>query len=338
MKQPSQEDLLGFVLGALDAAEQKQIQQLIDNDPFLEEQVVELKNSLLPLEAIDTPVGPPVGLARRTCEAVAIAAKHSDSFAPQVASASNFASQQDERSGLRSSWSISDLLVGCGLVLVFGAILFPALAASRYNSRVAACQKNLSDLGSAFITFSDIHEGDFPKIPAEGNMSVAGCYAPILKDVGLVTSDSTFLCAGQGSDRKATPMIPTIAMVNNSNCALQLHQFHRQMGGDYGYSLGHTENGSYLPASRMGRSHFVLLADSPSVNNSQRMSSNHSGRGQNVVFEDGRVEFINGGSIGEDAVFENNMGVVAPGADRFDSVVGPSWMRVIIFSPKVEVK
>ena len=76
MKQPSQEDLVGFVLGALDATEQNQIQDMIDNDPHLEEQVVELKNSLMPLEAINNPVGPPVGLARRTCEFVAQSIKH----------------------------------------------------------------------------------------------------------------------------------------------------------------------------------------------------------------------------------------------------------------------
>ena len=75
MKNPSQEDLVGYVLGALDATEQRQVQAMIDNDPALEEQLLEIKNSLLPLEAIDSPTGPPVGLARRTCEAVAVSAK-----------------------------------------------------------------------------------------------------------------------------------------------------------------------------------------------------------------------------------------------------------------------
>lgn len=71
MNQPSQEDLLGYVLGALDAQEHEQVQRSIDNDPDLEDQLLEIKNSLLPLEWIDHQEGPPVGLARRTCEWVA---------------------------------------------------------------------------------------------------------------------------------------------------------------------------------------------------------------------------------------------------------------------------
>ena len=70
MKQPSQEELLGYVLGALDAQEQRNVQQLIDQNPELEEQLLEIKNSLLPLDCLDTS-GPRPGLARRTCEMVA---------------------------------------------------------------------------------------------------------------------------------------------------------------------------------------------------------------------------------------------------------------------------
>ena len=54
---PSQEDLLGFVLGALDADQQQQVQQLIDQDPDLEEQLLDLKSALAPLELIDTVSG-----------------------------------------------------------------------------------------------------------------------------------------------------------------------------------------------------------------------------------------------------------------------------------------
>lgn len=329
MKQPSQEDLLGYVLGALDATEQKQLQEMIDNDPSLEETLVEIKNSLLPLEAIDNPAGPPVGLARRTCETVAIAAKQPAPLTPAPSKPSP-PSKSWTPSFARGSWSMMDYLVTCGVILVFAAILFPALAVTRYNSRVAKCQDNLRTLGVAFLKYSEMNEGAFPSIPEGGNMSVAGCYGPILKEVSLVTDDSVFACAGRGIDREAPVCIPTVDMVKCSDCPQQTRYFQKSMGGDYGHSLGHTEDGSYRGASRLGRSHYVVLADVPSCSNSLGGSNNHSGRGQNVLFEDGRVLFNCSTAVGEDAIYENNVGLVAPGTDRYDSVVAPSWMKLVI--------
>ena len=70
MNHSSQQDLLGYVLGALDAQEQRDLQQQIDNDPALEESLLDLKAALAPLDSIDSKGYRP-GLARRTCEAVA---------------------------------------------------------------------------------------------------------------------------------------------------------------------------------------------------------------------------------------------------------------------------
>ena len=349
MKNPSQEDLLGYVLGALDATEQRELQELIDNDPALEEQLLEIKNSLLPLDAIDSPCGPPVGLARRTCEAVAVSAKQSlarQSSAQPIAASDDLNSVDSDPSpvarGLtatsaslfagRGSWSLMDCMITCGVILVGAAILFPALAATRHNSRIAACQNNLQQLGAAFINFSEINEGYFPSIQSTGNMAVAGSYAPQLKEVGLITDDSTFACAGQASTRSAPVNIPTVEMILNAKSAEQLRHYHQTMAGDYGYSLGHHEDGVYRSASRMGRAHYALVADSPSCQNAQRVSNNHGGKGQNILFEDGHVEFVSGGTIGEDALFENNLGLVAPGADRFDSVVAPGWVAPMVLT------
>ena len=70
MNPSSQDDLLGYLLGALDAQEQRDLQQKIDNDPALEESLLDLKAALVPLDSLDAKGYRP-GLARRTCEAVA---------------------------------------------------------------------------------------------------------------------------------------------------------------------------------------------------------------------------------------------------------------------------
>ena len=340
MKNPSQDDLLGYVLDALDASEQRLLQELVDSDPSLEEELLKIKNALLPLEAIDVPSGPPAGLARRTCEAVAVSAKQQSASSSE--SESEISDQPSATQKLspasggmfagHGSWSLMDCLITCGVILVGAAILFPALAATRHHGRIAACQNNLQNLGAAFLDWSEINEGNFPSIPTSGNLSVAGSYAPQLKDMGLISDDSIFACAGRTGDRTAPMSIPSIEMIESAKSSEQLQHYRKTMGGDFGYSLGHNENGVYRTASRMGRSHYALLADIPSCKNAQRISNNHGGKGQNTLFEDGHVKFIAGGAIGEDALFENNMGLVAPGADRFDSVIAPGWVTPVMLT------
>ena len=70
MNPSSQDDLLGYLSGALDAQEQRDLQQKIDNDPALEESLLDLKAAMSPLDSLDAKGYRP-GLARRTCEAVA---------------------------------------------------------------------------------------------------------------------------------------------------------------------------------------------------------------------------------------------------------------------------
>ena len=82
MNHPSQQDLLGYLLGALDAQEQRDLQQEIDNDPSLEEALLDLKAALVPLDCVDNKGYRP-GLARRACEAVA--SWDADSAASQLA-------------------------------------------------------------------------------------------------------------------------------------------------------------------------------------------------------------------------------------------------------------
>jgi len=68
------------------------------------------------------------------------------------------------------------------------------------------------------------------------------------------------------------------------------------------------------------------MADVPSACLHGYQSINHDGRGQNVLFEDGRVRFYctSRPHAWADDVFVNEQGLVAAGRHRNDSVVGPS--------------
>lgn len=371
MKHPSQEDLLGYVLGALDAQEHRDLQQVIDQNPELEEQLLQIKTSLMPLDALDT-AGPRTGLARRTCEAVASWQKQQDLIEPpkftdlsalagsveqisttgvqlndvgpdgqELSEAQNLDAATEpvpvssepkirpaisERIFHPTTWSIPDVLVGMAVLMICAGILFPTINYTRNASRIYACQDNLRKVGVAMMNYSSIHEGNFVPIPLTGNLSASGCYAPVLKDAGLVEDDSVFSCAGVAASKSVN--IPSCDQVAASECEKEIDHYRRTMGGHFGYTMGYLENNKYCSPRYKGRLNVVLLADQPSSDLPGRRSANHNGSGQNCLFEDGRVVFVKGHAYGGDALFENDYGIVAPGSHERDNVIAPSHLSV----------
>lgn len=356
MNKPSQEDLLGYVLGALDAREQRNIEEVIDQNPQLEDDLLNIKNSLLPLDHLDSG-GPRPGLARRTCELIATLERDGEipsikppsasdqsslprssaatATATVLASAQNPAEDDQlalahDRSlgtgSFSSGWSLPNMLVAAAALAVFAGLAFPALSYSRYQARLASCQNNLQKIGRAFLRFSDMNEGNFVPIPTDGKLAASGCYGPVLKEYGLLENDSLLSCAGIADNKPAH--IPTVAQLEAAD-GVQLISLRKSMGGDFGYSMGYHENGAYQAPQNIGRTNVVLLADAPSNTLPGRRSSNHGKNGQNCLFEDGRVQFIAGHAVGRDAIYENDYGIVAPGSHPDDSVIAPSHLSPI---------
>jgi hypothetical protein len=346
VKQPPQEDLIGYVLGALDAQEQRDLQKEIDLNPALEDQLMDIKSSLLPLDCLDT-AGPTPGLARRTCEMVAGYQPGStllnavepslsslddclDDFSQSESANSDSTvrlkeSSQQQRNMMRpSTWSIPDLTVAVALMAIVAGILLPTISYARHNSRIYACQGNMQQLGMAFLKYSDVNGGKFVEIPRCGPLAVSGSFAPMLKECGFL-EDSTLACAGVSSE--VPVVVPSVQAVMNAT-GEQLCYYQKTMAGHYGYTMGYHENDRYHSPTSQGRTHVVLLADMPALNG--RSSQNHGGTGQNCLFEDGRYEFVKGDSYGEDAIFVNDRNMVAPGCRAGDNVIAPSHLSLAV--------
>lgn len=379
-----QEELLGYVLGALDATEERNIQQKIEQDSELQNLVEQIRERLLPLEALETPTGMRPGMARRTCEWVAgvdkdpglaevhqiedtnhiesfdksssVESFHEDAAGAQAASIDSNSTDAVFRNSVDTdveavvvhdngidrapqfsedskfqlwhpgTWSMTDALAGVAILAVVGSILFPAISYQRYNSRLLSCQDNMQQIGNALLQYSDINGGKFVEIPTQGQLSASGYFAPALMEAGLIEDDSVFACAGLG---KSAPVhIPSIAQIKSAT-GRQLEHFRRTMSGNYGYSMGYQADDRYQPLANRGLTSTVLVADMPSLNQPGRHSVNHGSWGQNCLFGDGHVAFIRGDSVGEDAIFVNDYGIVAPGTSEYDSVIAPSHLSPV---------
>ncbi len=322
MSDPLQERLLGYLLGALDDAERQQVEESLKNDPHMRWELSRAERSLEPLAGTRADYAPPPGLAARTCQLVAVAAR-----APRRPAMTPVPATALWSGNVR--WP--DMAMTAAVLLVSGLLIAPAVQFTRYQAQVTACKDNLRDLGVSLVGYSQLHQGYFPQVPSEGRFSAAGIYAPTLLREGFLKRAERLLCPGSPRPVTRIPSWDELQAAREP----QLRELRSRMGGTYGYSLGYTdERGAYHSTKNLGRSHFALVADVPSADRPSRQSLNHGGRGQNVLFEDGQVRFTTSSTPEglNDDIFVNRQGQVAAGVGPDDAVIAPSETCPVSYS------
>ena len=332
------EDLLGYLLNALDESERQRVFEALQKDPHLRQELEQLRRDLRPLDATNRDYRPSAGLAELTCDLVEGYASQQTVGVSPVADPRRSRSWRGRLAAREAcvpagSWSSADAIVVAGILLAVSLIFFPAMAHSRYLSQVTQCQENLRQLGIALAGYSEQHDGFFPTIPVSGHRSVAGIYATILSEAQLLENPRIVLCPGSALAVHHTGFrIPSLEDLDQAEGS-RLLTLQRTAGGSYGYTLGNVGAAGYYvtPRNRL-RPCFALLADAPSLHLPGRQSGNHAGRGQNVLFEDQHVEFLRSPQsdlLGDD-LFRNRYGYVEAGLDEGDSVVVPSHVSPLV--------
>jgi hypothetical protein len=320
MSRSSREHLLGFLLEALAPDEQEQVEAELNEDPTLRADLNRLKEGLSRFGLAGPPpaIDPPPGLAERTCQFVA-AQVH-----PSLVTAGGAVVLHGSERERRFTWS--DFVTIAAVVVAAASLLFPALYLSRFQAHIASCQNQLRLIGFGLHEYSD-REPDhrFPGPDEEGPRAAAGIVAPILVSHKLADSRA-FLCPASSVKRDRSRFRVPLPEELDQAIGSELRALVSAMGGDFGYNLGYVEDGVLVRPRDERRSGYVLAGDAPSNSQPRRVSGNHRGRGQNVLYEDGRVEFlprIPSPSLLDDP-YHNREGWVAAGLDRDDAVLGAS--------------
>ena len=316
-------ELVGYVLRALDADVHDSVDTQLDKDPSLFHDLAVLRDSFEPLEADEGHIEPPDGLAVRCCDEI----KRQRANRPSPAPAS--ATDPFERGATsRSRWSFSDFTVAAGILIALGVVAVPTVNHSRFNAQLMGCQNNLRDIGQALHAFSDARpDKAFPAISGQGPQGPTGSYATTLVSSGRLADHSNLLCPSARSGSSCSPcqesnLVQLETPKKKSELDLILDR-----GGSYAYTLGYEDANGYHPTRNQNRSTFVLMADSPCScpDHEDRQTGSHGSFGQNVLFEDGRVGYeVNCNLIGcrDNDFYHNRNNLIAPGLDEDDAVVG----------------
>jgi prepilin-type processing-associated H-X9-DG protein len=328
----SRENLLGYLLEALEPAEMAAVERELESHPELQQQLAALAASLSPLgfpdreEELD---GPPRQLAERAIDFVSDTS-FAMSLREKPARLSPAAPSETLSGFRRISWA--DCIVAASVLLAAAALLFPAIASSRQNAQIIACQNNLRQIGQALEEYSSrAPDQRIPVIPLRGNRAVAGIYAALLKDSSLLPSDQALVCPSSDLAQQVNTeepfQVPTLAEIDRA-FGVSLVKLQRTLGGSYGYNLGFVEEGKHRAPKMQGRSTYAIMSDAPNRFEAGRQSKNHGRRGANMLYADNHVQFVT--DLAHDLLddpFHNRSGIIAAGEDSDDMVLGESSAR-----------
>jgi hypothetical protein len=316
------ENLIGYLLKSLDPDEQHEVEKYLREHPEAQKRLDQLRHSLDVL-ARDADEGEaPAGLWIKTLGRVA---EHKCRAALPAAPP---ASPRSGAGGRPTWWRRADVLVAAALLVVVGGLGAVWLARAQHDQHIIACANNLHSFHLALETYADTHNGQFPWVGSEPPKNFAGSFVPALNEARAMPPGLSVSCPGEPPKPPADYTFQQLSEMGRD----EFKQKTRDLAGCYAYTLGYRDPGGtgLYGLTRSMDGHLPLMADAPPCDgggNDVRggNSSNHGGKGQNVLFIGGNVEFRTTRSIGDDDdIYTNAEHKVAAGRGPADTVLGRS--------------
>jgi hypothetical protein len=172
------DNLVGYLLDALQPDERAGVEAQLSRDPSLRQDLEILRQKLALLDFDRGHYSAPMGLAQRTCEFVA----------SRIDVALTPAAPAPAR------WRFVDFAVAAAVFLAASTLFLPQLQQSRFAARVTHCSNNLQQLGRSLAQFAHLNGGKFPSLVEDQRQLPAGAYAAKLSQHGLLDEPSLVIC------------------------------------------------------------------------------------------------------------------------------------------------
>lgn len=314
MTSPSHDELVNYLLGALDEPDRLRVAARLEIDAEWREEYWRLRRCFDALEEDSEEHEPPAGLVASTCDFVANAAG---------SGALSMASRMEGPPPGAVRWTMVDAAMAAGVFIAASLLLFPALMHSKLVAEIDSCKNNLVQLGMGYAQYANFFHGIMPAAAASGNRALAGMAPIAMLGGGYLNNDHAVLCPGDDQARAQlrefkTFKLPLLIEIDRADLA-KLQCLRKQLGS-YGYGLGIVVHGRYVPPRMRGRQHYAIAADAPGCPITGRPTRNHGGKVTNVLFEDLHIESLVDG-LQLEAAFHNYRDEVSAGLELDDACI-----------------
>ena len=306
--------IFDYCMGLTSEEQEAVVKALIASNQEAQKIHSKLKATFTPLDSLEPELCPDA-LAERAIQRLNEAARPSQERLQQL-----LASEQ-----ARAVDSKKRILVGVGgklamaaMFLIAGSILLTSLNFVRYNSRVQRCKMQMGNIFRGLTQYISDHDGQQPalavtpgapwwKVGAQGEENHSNTRNLYLLVKGEYVKLSDFVCPGSkcGEKPKVTPaQIQIYKDFPGRNCVTY----------SFRISCQRMQDGKLLCRKVVMADWNPLFEDMPKdyqepfqMRLTPRLlklnSINHKRRGQNVLFRDGRVEYMKTRFIGADDIF-----------------------------------
>lgn len=295
MSDPTPEQLLGHLLGALDDDEHQSLDARLEQDDDACRELAAWRRRLAPLEAMRPDFEPRPGLARRTCRLVAAYA--TSTVNSQLAAAKPRMSPHPMPPSRTTHVGWFDMAVGAVLLMAAVALVLPAIESSRFQARLASCQNGLRQFGLALTQYSNHQRSELTQLASRERLTSAGLAATsLIKNIysadsrHAVCPDAWLATQGiLGNTRHVETQLASIQLPATDSPDMLLGATDNRSQDWSGAWRNGTTDGWRSPPSP---ANMPLLADAPSADVPGQTLASHGGRGRNVLYADGRTDFL----------------------------------------------
>ncbi|TWT38622.1 DUF1559 family PulG-like putative transporter [Blastopirellula retiformator] len=335
------DNLLGYLLNALEEDEARDVEVLAERDPEIQHDLQRLRSHVRLLDDSWVDVSPPAGLAARACAfldapaevavaddpAEAVVAETPIDEKPVPRSSRAFSAMTSDS----SRFTMADMLVAAGACVAAAVIFFPALASSRMLASRLQCENNLHQVGMALHDFAYQNKQQaYPAIDTDGPADFAGSFGLPLVEQGHLKSPEFLSCAANRNENSKF-RLPTLKEVAQA-APEQIPGLRANFNLVYNYNLGTQHNGRVIAPKMQGRADYPVVSDIVHVGDKGKLApKGHGVTGVNILFDDGRVEFIRLDEIPElvRQYYFNDLGKVEAGVNENDPVLGSGFTKAL---------
>jgi hypothetical protein len=307
------ENLVGYLLNALDPDTQREVGAYLKDNPEVQRRLDLLRQSLEPLAVDREEIAPPAGLVLRTLAGVA------EYQCRRLPEAPTLPLTPPVRTA-RRWWGRADVLVAAGLLLAIAGLAPPVVDHARQKHQIEKCANNLRGFHDALQDYST-RKGSFPNVANEPwPHNVAGMMVPLVQDA--TGTALNVRCPGNGKPHSPSWTAAEIRAMDHQQF---LDDVAGKLLGCYAYSLGYRDDaGRYRALRPTAHGRLPIMADGPPEDRGDGNSPNHRGKGQNVLFADGQVQFLDEPRVYGHDLYRNDNGEVQAGLHPRDIVLGAS--------------
>jgi hypothetical protein len=323
------ENLVGYLLKALDPADEHRTEEYLQSHPEAQVQVDLLRQAMEPLEADREDPAPPPTLRVRTLARLAEYRNSEPLHLPPAPAV------RDD-SPRRSWWSRADLMVAASILLLALPFVPPGIHQMQVRHAQVLCMENLHKFQQAFVSYADKHHGRLPMVEDQPPRDFAGVFVPTLHDEGVLDPATSIACPSNGN--VPVERVPTLVDLQElfRNNRQEYQDRIRHVAGCYAYALGYRDaNGRLHGVCQEDSDRLPIMADRPAFDQCSGScpvrgnSKNHGDQGQNVLYKGGFVQFATKRTVGinDDDIYLNRNNRAAAGVDPVDTCLGASWFK-----------